>query len=234
MLSQNQIEKHLETLPTAEALQWVATHCKESAFSTAFGEEDQIITHMIAINRLPIHIFTLDTGRLFNETYELLDLSQKHFKLKIEVILPDGQEVQNYVNTQGINGFYDSLLKRKECCRVRKIEPLKKVLKPYKLWITGLRRAQSENRQTMAKVEWDSNLNIIKYNPLLDWSDEEIQDYLKLYHIPTNPLHKKGFESIGCAPCTRAILPGETARAGRWWWESSAKECGLHQTKVTL
>ncbi len=234
MILQNQIEKQLETLSTAEALQWLALHCKESVFSTAFGEEDQIITHMIAIHQLPIHVFTLDTGRLFNETYELLDLTQKQFKLKIEVILPDSLQVQNLVNVYGINGFYESLANRKECCRIRKIEPLKKILKPYKLWITGLRSAQSENRQNMAKVEWDENLNIIKCNPLLDWSDEDVQEYLTQYKVPTNTLHKKGFASIGCAPCTRAILPGEHARAGRWWWEGSAKECGLHPTKVTI
>jgi phosphoadenosine phosphosulfate reductase len=213
-------------------LLWLSQHEEKLAFSTALGEEDQVITHMIAKGKLPIRIFTLDTGRLFNETYDLLDLTQKNYNVKVEVYFPQAQAVEKYVQDEGINGFYDSVENRKACCGIRKIEPLKRALQNTKVWITGLRSAQSENRQSMEKVSFDAGMQVIKYNPLLDWSDDELRNYIDVNNVPTNPLHKKGFLSIGCAPCTRALLPGEPLRAGRWWWEGTAKECGLHETKV--
>jgi phosphoadenosine phosphosulfate reductase len=215
-----------------EGLHWLSQRLEQLAFSTALGEEDQVITHMIAKAKLPIRIFTLDTGRLFAESYDLLDLTQKHYQVDIEVYFPQASEVEKYVNASGINGFYDSIEKRKACCHIRKVESLKRALQNTSVWITGLRSAQSENRQTMQKVSFDPALQVIKYNPLLDWTDEEMRAYIDTHKIPVNPLHKKGFLSIGCAPCTRALLPGEPARAGRWWWEGTSKECGLHETKV--
>ena len=200
-------------------------------FSTSLGQEDQVLTHHISINKFPITIFTLDTGRLFQETYDVLATTQQEFKLPIEVYTPDHQAVANLVTKKGPNSFYDSVDNRKECCAVRKIEPLKRALKGNDVWITGLRQGQSQNRAELAFFEYDTAFDIIKFNPLLHWSLDDVKTYLNLYKVPQNSLHKKGFVSIGCAPCTRAIAPGEDIRAGRWWWETSKKECGLHITK---
>jgi phosphoadenosine phosphosulfate reductase len=200
-------------------------------FSTSLGQEDQVLTHHIGINKFPITVFTLDTGRLFQETYDVLAATQQEFKLPIEVYTPDHQAVANLVTKKGPNSFYDSVDNRKECCAVRKIEPLKRALKGNDVWITGLRQGQSQNRAELAFFEYDTAFDIIKFNPLLHWSLDDVKTYLNLYKVPQNSLHKKGFVSIGCAPCTRAIAPGEDIRAGRWWWETSKKECGLHITK---
>jgi phosphoadenosine phosphosulfate reductase len=232
MYTTEELSHELEQKSAHDGLRWLSQHLEQIAFSTALGEEDQVITHLIAKEKLPIRIFTLDTGRLFIESYDLLDLTQKNYQVDIEVYFPQGASVENYVHESGINGFYESVEKRKACCNVRKVEPLKRALQNTKVWITGLRSAQSENRQAMQKISFDPVLQVIKYNPLLDWTDEEMRAYIDAHNIPVNPLHNKGFLSIGCAPCTRALLPGEPSRAGRWWWEGSAKECGLHETKV--
>lgn len=232
MYSVEELSHELDQKSTQDGLRWVSQHMQLVAFSTALGEEDQVITHMIAKAKLPIRIFTLDTGRLFAESYDLLDLTQKNYQVDIEVYFPQATAVEKYVHEFGINGFYDSVEKRKACCNTRKVEPLKRALQNTKVWITGLRSAQSENRQAMQKISYDPAMQVIKYNPLLDWTDENISAYIDANNIPINPLHKKGFLSIGCAPCTRALLPGESSRAGRWWWEGTAKECGLHETKV--
>jgi phosphoadenosine phosphosulfate reductase len=207
---------------------------QEIKFSSAFGEEDQVITHLIATNRLPITIFTLDTGRLFQETYEVMDLTRNRYKVNIETYFPETADVEALVNAKGFNSFYESVANRKECCFIRKVKPLRRALAGTSVWVSGLRASQSAHRQTFNIVEWDNDLNIIKYNPLLHWSYEEMQDFIKANKIPVNSLHKKGFASIGCAPCTRAIAPGEDLRAGRWWWEDSHKECGLHETKAAV
>lgn len=201
------------------------------AFSTSLGQEDQVLTHYIGANKLPISVFTLDTGRLFQETYDVLASTQQKFKLPIEVYTPNHQDVAKLVNTKGPNSFYESIENRKECCSVRKIEPLKRALKSKDVWITGLRQKQSPNRADVVFFQYDEAFDIIKFNPLLHWSLDDVTTYLKEYKVPQNSLHKKGFISIGCAPCTRAIKPNEDIRAGRWWWESSKKECGLHITK---
>ncbi len=227
------IQGKLEGLSAEEGLSWVACQPLSVAFSTALGEEDQAITHLIATQGLSIRIFTLDTGRLFPETYDLLALTQAKYKLGIQTFFPERARVEAYVNEKGINGFYNSVENRKACCHLRKVEPLTRALRGADVWVTGVRAAQSTNRQQMKKVEWDDALKMIKYNPLLDWSDDDLRTYLREHAIPVNTLHKKGFASIGCAPCTRAIVPGEDPRAGRWWWESSAKECGLHETKAS-
>jgi phosphoadenosine phosphosulfate reductase len=197
-------------------------------FSTSLGQEDQVITQMIATNRISIQIFSLDTGRLFPETLELLDRTESRYKTRIKVYYPERDSVENLVAAQGINGFYNSIENRKNCCFVRKVEPLKRALAGNTVWVTGLRAEQSPNRSDMRKIEWDEANNIIKFNPLLDWNFEEMINYIAQHQIPYNPLHDKGFISIGCAPCTRAIALGEDPRSGRWWWEESKKECGLH------
>jgi phosphoadenosine phosphosulfate reductase len=198
-------------------------------FSTSFGQEDQVITDFIGQNQLPITVFTLDTGRLFQETYDVFHKTVKKYKTEIKTYFPDTAEVEALLNQKGPNSFYDSVENRKECCFIRKVAPLTKALKGNAIWITGLRAEQSENRSDLNFFEYDAHFDIIKFNPLLKWTLQEIEEYLEKNNVPQNSLHKQGFVSIGCAPCTRAILPGEDIRAGRWSWESSHKECGLHQ-----
>ena len=205
----------------------------EVVFSTSLGQEDQAITEIIAKNNLAVEIFTLDTGRLFYETYDLLARTTSRYGLDIQTYYPDTQSIEEFVRTKGINSFYESVENRKTCCFIRKVEPLKRALNGKKVWITGLRAEQSANRHTMRLVEWDQGNQILKFNPLLHWTMGDLLTYIKENKIPYNPLHDKGFVSIGCAPCTRAIMPGEDARAGRWWWESSQKECGLHAPDPT-
>ncbi|MBA0884179.1 phosphoadenylyl-sulfate reductase [Flavobacterium undicola] len=198
-------------------------------FSTSFGQEDQVITALIEKSKAEITIFTLDTGRLFQETYDVFHRTQKKYKLPIKVYFPEAKAVEELLEKKGPNSFYESVENRKECCFIRKVVPLKKALAGNQVWITGLRAEQSENRSDLHLFEYDANFGILKFNPLLKWSLEEVQKYIDDNNVPQNSLHKKGFVSIGCAPCTRAIAPGEDIRAGRWSWESSHKECGLHQ-----
>ena len=200
------------------------------AFSTSLGAEDQIITQMIASIDTSAHIFTLDTGRLFPESYDLIDLTTKKYGINIRIMFPDATRVEEMVNSHGINLFYDSIESRKLCCHIRKIEPLKRAFQGLDAWICGLRREQSVTRKDMQMVEWDEGNKLIKINPLIDWTEEQIWAFIKQHHIPYNKLHDKGFPSIGCQPCTRAITAGEDVRAGRWWWENpETKECGLHK-----
>jgi phosphoadenosine phosphosulfate reductase len=200
-----------------------------AAFSTSLGQEDQVITDAIWRENLPIRIFTLDTGRLFEETQALLDATCRKYDRQMEVYFPDTAEVEALVMTKGPLSFRESVEERKACCHLRKVRPLERALQNVDVWITGLRREQSPNRQTMRIIEWDAGYELLKCNPMIDWSTDAMLDYLALYDVPDNPLHRQGFLSIGCAPCTRAIAPGEDPRAGRWWWESSHKECGLHR-----
>jgi phosophoadenylyl-sulfate reductase (thioredoxin)/thioredoxin-dependent adenylylsulfate APS reductase len=197
-------------------------------FTTSFGAEDQVLTHILAENKLPVDIITLDTGRLFNETLETFEKTIVRYGRIIKVLFPDPEDVERYVNEKGPNAFYQSVDLRKECCNIRKIKPLERGLKGYGIWITGLRADQSENRLGLQFFEWDKRFNILKVNPLLRWTYKEIMAFIHSNFIPYNLLHDKGYESIGCAPCTRAIQEGENYRAGRWWWETSDKECGLH------
>lgn len=200
-------------------------------FSTSFNIEDQVITHFIATNHLPVEIFTLDTGRMFQETYQVWSETEKKYGIKIIPYFPDAADVEDLVKRQGINGFYYSIENRKECCNVRKIKPLARALKDKKIWITGLRAEHSEYRKNLNMFEWDEKFKILKYNPLINWTKDEVTDCIKKNQIPYNSLFDKGFVSIGCAPCTRAIKEGEPYRAGRWWWENAdegKKECGLH------
>lgn len=199
-------------------------------FSSSLGQEDQLLTDIIFRNNLPVRIFTIDTGRLFNETYELLDRTNSRYKTSIKLYFPEAMEVEQFAATRGINSFYESTANRVACCDIRKVRPLNRALAGAACWITGLRREQSPNRETMQMIDWDDKRQLYKFNPLINWTYDEVINYIKAFDVPYNRLHDKGFLSIGCAPCTRAIEPGEDARAGRWWWESSQKECGLHQT----
>ena len=229
MIPEN-FETSLRALTLAERMQQIASHFagKKLVFSTSFGQEDQAITHAIASQNLGIEIFTLDTGRQFQESYELIDLTVKKLGFELKTYFPQTEAVEKLVAEKGFNSFYTSVENRKECCFIRKIEPLNRALHGADVWITGLRAEQSENRADMPMIEWDAQKNLYKINPLIDWSFETMTEYLTEHKIPQNPLHKKGFISIGCAPCTRAIAEGEHPRAGRWWWENSQKECGLH------
>ncbi len=205
----------------------------EVYFSTSLGLEDQVLLDKLVKLAQPFKVFTLDTGRLFGETYELWEKTERHYQIKIEPFFPNFQEVEKMVKEKGINLFYKSIENRKLCCAVRKLEPLSRALKNAKVWLTGLRREQSLTRTEMKFAEWEDKYNLLKVNPLIDWSLEQIWEYIKEEKVPYNPLHDENFPSIGCAPCTRAILPGEDIRAGRWWWENpTTKECGLHISKM--
>ncbi len=200
------------------------------ALSTSLGLEDQVLTHMVHSVNPKTKLFTLDTGRLFPETYDLLDRTTKKYKIPILVYFPDRNEVEQMVAEKGINLFYDSIENRKQCCGIRKLKPLSRALNGLDVWITGLRRDQSVTRNEVNIVEWDELNGLVKINPLINWSEKDVWNYIHQHDIPYNPLHKKGFASIGCQPCTRALIEGEDIRAGRWWWENpDTKECGLHQ-----
>lgn len=199
-------------------------------FSTSLGYEDQVISHMIFSGHLPVNVFTLDTGRLFHETYSVLSSTLDRYKVPVKVMYPQTEALEQLVTEKGPFSFYESIANRKECCYIRKVEPLKRALKGNTIWITGIRADQSENRQDMPSVEWDEANQIVKFHPILHWTLEDVKAYIREHNIPYNPLHDKGFVSIGCAPCTRAIREGEDFRAGRWWWETNdKKECGLHR-----
>ncbi len=207
----------------------VDTFPGQVTFSTSFSFEDQVITHDIASNQLPISIFTLDTGRLFAETYSVWNSTRERYQTFIKSYHPRHDLLEPFVQANGPNSFYESVENRKACCHIRKVEPLQRALAGNKVWVTGLRAEHSAARQDLQQVEWDEVNQVIKYHPLLHWSTADVKAYIAQHNIPYNPLHDRGFVSIGCAPCTRAIKPGEDFRAGRWWWEDAdKKECGLH------
>lgn len=198
-------------------------------FSTSFSYEDQVITDLIHKSNTGVSIFTLDTGRQFNETYSTWNRTIEKYGLKINAYYPDETDLQEFVSQNGPNPFYESVAMRKSCCYIRKVVPLKKALQGKAVWVTGLRAQHSANRNNLQSLEWDESNQILKYHPLLQWTTEDVRSYIDDNNVPYNSLHDKGFVSIGCAPCTRAIKPGEDFRAGRWWWEdASKKECGLH------
>lgn len=213
-----------------EALLAIATNMPhEAVLSSSFSWEDQAITHMIAEQHLPISLFTLDTGRLFAETYTTWTSTLQKYHLPIIAYYPDAGQLQEFIATSGPNSFYESVDLRKKCCQIRKVAPLNLALKEKKVWITGIRAAHSPKRTDMLPVEWDAEHQLVKYHPLLHWETDELTTFIKQHQIPYNPLHDKGFVSIGCAPCTRAVKTVEDFRAGRWWWEDATnKECGLH------
>ena len=198
--------------------------------STSLGVEDQVLTDMVRKTSQSTTIFTLDTGRLFPETYELIARTNHHFKMRMLTFFPDAEKVEAMVAEHGINPFKKSVEKRKLCCAVRKVSQLPRAFSGKDAWICGLRKDQSVTRFFTKLVEWDGANGLLKINPLIDWSEKQVWDYIKEHEVPYNELHDKGFPSIGCQPCTRAIREGEDVRAGRWWWEEPEhKECGLHK-----
>lgn len=226
----NDIIHQISGLLPVDALSLLAARFPgQVTFSSSFGIEDQAITHLLLSNKIPVSIFTLDTGRLFSETYSVWSATNQQYQTKVQAYYPDRQLLEQYLSEKGPNAFYESVENRKSCCFIRKVEPLKRALAGNIVWITGLRAAHSPERENLEQIEWDESNGIIKYHPLLHWSGKEVADFIAANGVPYNPLHDKGFVSIGCAPCTRAIRPGEDFRAGRWWWEdNSKKECGLH------
>ncbi len=224
------LSQRLQGLSVSQAIAWLTQQFAEAVvFSTSFGSEDQVITHQVAAHELPVRLFTLDTGRLFPETYATWASTLASYHISIQTYAPDAVALDTFVTANGPNAFYNSPELRKSCCAIRKVQPLQKALKGFKVWITGVRAEHSPARNDLQLVEWDEGNQLFKFNPLLHWTTEDVTTYLKQHHVPYNPLTEKGFVSIGCQPCTRAIQPGEDFRAGRWWWEdNSKKECGLH------
>ena len=232
------MEKYIEALnqkyrdaPAMELLKgFLNEYQGKIALSSSLGLEDQVLTHMVTTINRDTKIFTLDTGRLFPETYDLIHRTNSRYGIKLAIYFPDAGSVEQMVGSKGINLFYESIENRKLCCNIRKLEPLKRAFEGLSVWICGLRREQSVTRQNMQSIEWDEANGLIKINPLIDWTETEVKEFIKIHGIPYNPLHDKGFPSIGCQPCTRAIFPGEEVRAGRWWWENpETRECGLHK-----
>jgi phosphoadenosine phosphosulfate reductase len=207
----------------------IAGEWSPATFANSLGAEDMVLTDLILGNKLPIEVFSLDTGRLPAETYDLMAAVDRHYGVKLKVYFPQAEEVESFVRHHGINAFYESVTLRKACCYARKVEPLKRALAGKRAWITGLRAQQAATRDGLPLQEYDAGNGLEKFNPLAGWSEKEVWTYLKQHGVPWNALHEKFYPSIGCAPCTRAISPGEDIRAGRWWWEApESKECGLH------
>lgn len=225
-----EIMQQLSKLSTIDKLKYLAQKYEgKIVFSTSFGWEDQVVTHLIFANKIPIKVFTLETGRLFPETYYVWNRTLEIYQQPIHAYFPKSDLLQDMVAAKGPNSFYESVENRKECCYIRKIEPLKRALAGNELWITGIRADQSTNREGMEDLEWDEGNQLLKFHPIFDWTLDDVKAYVKENNIVYNTLHDKGFPSIGCAPCTRAVREGEDFRAGRWWWEDqSKKECGLH------
>ena len=225
-----EIEEKILSLNTSDLIKYILKNHNNIALSSSLSVEDQVLTDMIFKVDKNSKVFTLDTGRLHSETYKVLDETNLKYGVKLDVYFPQNSDVENLYKTQGVNGHFESIDNRKNCCNTRKIEPLKRALKGVDIWITGLRASQSVTRTNMPIIEWDENFKVIKLNPLINWSEEDIWDYIKTNKVPYNKLHDIGYPSIGCEPCTRAVKDGEDIRAGRWWWENPEhKECGLHK-----
>jgi len=230
MNSCSEYQHELNGLDAEGILKWtIDKFGSGAALATSFGAEDQVLTDLsIAIGR-PVRIFTLDTGRFFQETYDLMHTTMKLYRLQFEVYAPDADDLARLIEADGPNLFYESIEKRKACCAVRKTMPLRRATEGRDAWITGLRKGQSVTRNGTEAIEWDEVHGLYKISPLHDWTEDQVWAYLRIHSVPFNALHEKGFPSIGCAPCTRAVAPGEDVRAGRWWWElPEHRECGLH------
>jgi phosphoadenosine phosphosulfate reductase len=200
-----------------------------ATLASSYGAEDMVLMDMICKFAPEIEIFTLDTGRLPKETYEVMQQAKAHYDREVKVYFPDATDVEDFVTNQGPNAFYDSVELRKQCCGIRKVKPLKRALAGKKAWLTGMRRTQAVTRSELPVSEWDEGFSLQKFSPLTDWSNGDVWAYIRAFDVPYNALHDQGYASIGCAPCTRAISAGEDIRAGRWWWEHpESKECGLH------
>ncbi|OED35787.1 phosphoadenosine phosphosulfate reductase [PVC group bacterium (ex Bugula neritina AB1)] len=214
-----------------EIIQWAFDSFGEKnvILASSLSVEDQVLTDMVCELAESPRVLTLDTGRLFQESYDVIQMSMDKYKISYEISFPEAKEVLDLVTEKGPNLFYNSVMDRKECCYVRKVRPLKKSLEKASLWITGIRKDQSVTRENLSHVEWDNHFGLYKINPILDWSEKDVWKYIKKNKVPYSSLQDKGFLSIGCAPCTRAVEKGQDIRAGRWWWEApESKECGLH------
>ncbi len=225
-----ELKNHLSGKTIEEQLQVLAnTFPGKVVFTSSFGIEDQALTQIIFSNNIPVRVITLDTGRLFPETYEVFSQTLIRYGKKIEVFFPDYLSVEKMVTEKGPFSFYDSVDRRKECCRIRKVIPLQRALGEMEVWISGIRSEQSDNRSSMSDLEYDKDRNLYTFNPLFGWSLEQVEKYVRENNIPYNSLYDKGYLSIGCEPCTRPVLKGGDFRSGRWWWETEGnKECGCH------
>lgn len=228
--SLKELKISVENKSIVEQLRYLSEKFKEKiAFSTSFGQEDQVVTDLVFSNNIDIKVFTLDTGRLFNETYKVFSKTLEKYEKNIEVYFPGSEDVEKLLTEKGPFSFYQSVENRKECCHIRKVKPLRRALEGIECWITGLRAEQSGSRNDINILQWNDSFNLIKYNPLINWNLNDVVNYIRDNNIIYNTLHDKGYISIGCEPCTRPIRNGEDIRAGRWWWERrSTKECGLH------
>ncbi|MBN1598800.1 MAG: phosphoadenylyl-sulfate reductase [Bacteroidales bacterium] len=224
------LQKLMEAKSAEEILSFFVNEFEGNvALGSSLGAEDQVLTDMLSETKGKFTVFTFDTGRLFQEIHDLIEITNEKYDINIDIYFPNQQDVEKMVNEKGVNLFYKSIENRKECCRIRKIEPLKRALADVDIWVTGLRKDQSLTRFYTPLVEWEEQYKVIKANPLLSWTEKQVWAYIKKHNVPYNPLHDKGYPSIGCQPCTRAVKPGEDFRAGRWWWESPEhSECGLH------
>ena len=225
------INERLRGKPPEEILRWAAeTFQPDIGFASSFGAEDVVMIDMISRHAPQVRVFTLDTGRLNDETYEVMELAREQYGIVIESYFPDREAVEKLEREKGFFSFRESIENRRECCGIRKVEPLGRALEGLRAWMTGLRRDQAVTRTDTEAVEWDEAHGLVKVNPLVDLTNEQVWEYVRAHDVPYNRLHDQGYPSIGCAPCTRAIQPGEDIRAGRWWWENPEnKECGLHQ-----
>jgi phosphoadenosine phosphosulfate reductase len=220
---------------TRALLEQAVREHKDVVYSNSLGAEAMVLTDIICANVPEIEIFTLDTGRLHDETLALLDRLERRYQRRIQVFYPDAQAIEQYVRDNGINGFYQGLEERQSCCTIRKVEPFKRAIAGHKAWVTGVRREQSAERSTAEAIAWDERYGLWKVSPMLEWKDEDVWAYIKARNLPYNPLHDKGYPSIGCAPCTRAVEAGADPRSGRWWWENSeSRECGLQPRRRVI
>ena len=228
-MTMNKLEQTIDWLKSAEQ-----EHAPQLVFACSFGAEDVVLIDLIAKHAAATRIITLDTGRLPQQTYDVMDACRERYRLPVEVYFPNAADVEAMVREKGMNLFYDSIENRKQCCQVRKILPLKRALTGASAWITGLRREQAESRQDMQAIENDANFGIKKYNPLIEWTHDDVWQHIRENDVPYNKLHDQFYPSIGCAPCTRSVTIGEDPRSGRWWWEheDTHAECGLHVSSL--
>jgi phosphoadenosine phosphosulfate reductase len=227
----SELSKHLQERAARSLGQLRAAvgEFKNVCYANSLGAESMVLTDLIWGQIPEIEVFSIDTGRLYPETYDLIERLQHRYGKALHIYYPEGEPLEDWVGSNGINGFRDSLEKRQGCCAIRKVEPFRRAIAGHQAWVTGIRRGQSASRALASPVEWDQQYGLHKVSPLLEWSEEEIWEYIRKKRLPYNTLHDSGFPSIGCAPCTRAVGPGEDERSGRWWWErSDSRECGLH------
>lgn len=236
-MSADPLSPRLETLvhDTRALLEHAVHEYKDVVYSNSLGAEAMVLTDIIFTHVPEVEMFTLDTGRLHDETLALLDRIERRYQRRIQLFYPDANAIEKYVRENGINGFYLGIEERQSCCHIRKVEPFKRAIAGRKAWVTGVRREQSAERALGEAISWDERHGLWKVSPLLEWTEEDVWAYIKARNLPYNALHDKGFPSIGCAPCTRAVEPGADPRSGRWWWENpDSRECGLQPRRRVI